>query len=316
MENYLRKIYYEAKAFDKQVLYRKKLNLIPDIKNLKKNNNFYNNPWREPKFFEIKWMPIINKIINEINKSKIRKNILEVGCGTGFLSLELARKKNFVTGIDLSSESIILAKKYLNKRLNKKIKKYITYIKGDANNYNFKKKYDYLIFYRSLHHFNRLDKLFKNLIKYLNPNCKIIICEPLRKNFTRNNAIFANILRLSLPTWQSFSLKLPKKIDNKFIKYSENKILKEYKYKSKNNKFVQSPMDNSTDNPKKLLKSVRKFFSIKKIVYYDAFIDKIIGGLRGPNRFILATLLKEFDNYLIKEKIVSGSTIFLSGKLK
>ena len=119
-----------------------------------------------------------------------------------------------------------------------------------------------------------------------------------------------------MPTWQKFSTKLPKKIDYKFIKDSENKILKEYKYKSKNNKFVQSPMDNSTDNPKKLLKSVKKYFSILQMEYFDAFIDKIIGGLRGPNRFLLAILLKEFDNYLIKEKIVKGSTIFLFGKLR
>ena len=111
MENYQQKLLKEAKAFDKQVLHRNKLNLIPDIKNLKKNYNFFNNPWREPKFFEIQWMPIIKKIINEINKSKIKKNILEVGCGTGFLSLEMARNKNYVTGIDLSGESINLAKK-------------------------------------------------------------------------------------------------------------------------------------------------------------------------------------------------------------
>ena len=119
MDNYQQKIFKEAKAFDKQVLYRDKLNLIPDIKNLKKNYNFFNNPWRDPKFFEIQWMPIIKKIIKEIKKTKSKKNILEVGCGTGFLSLELARNKNYVTGIDLSSESINLGKKYLKKKLTK-----------------------------------------------------------------------------------------------------------------------------------------------------------------------------------------------------
>ena len=316
MENYQQKLLKEAKAFDKQVLHRNKLNLIPDIKNLKKNYNFFNNPWREPKFFEIQWMPIIKKIINEINKSKIKKNILEVGCGTGFLSLEMARNKNYVTGIDLSGESINLAKKYSNKKINKKVNKYITYIRGDANTYKFSEKYDFLIFYRSLHHFKNLDKLFKNLSNYLNPNCKIIICEPLRKNFSRENAIYANIFRLFLPTWQNFSSKIPKKIDIKFIKNSENKILREYKYKSNKNKFVQSPMDNSTDNPKKLLKHLKNFFLIHKITYFDAFIDKIIGGLRGPNRFLLGNLLKQFDNYLIKEKVLKGSTIFLTGRLK
>ena len=75
-------------------------------------------------------------------------------------------------------------------------------------------------------------------------------------------------------------------------------------------------MDNSTDNPKKLLKHLKNFFLIHKITYFDAFIDKIIGGLRGPNRFLLGNLLKQFDNYLIKEKVLKGSTIFLTGRLK
>ena len=87
-------------------------------------------------------------------------------------------------------------------------------------------------------------------------------------------------------------------------------------YLNKNKTYAQSPMDNSTDNPEKVISSIKNFFKIIKIQYYDGFIDKLIGGLRGKHRFKIAKLLKEFDNYLIKENIIKGTTLYLVAKKK
>ena len=38
---------------------------------------------------------------------------------------------------------------------------------------------------------------------------------------------------------------------------------------------------------------------------------KLIGGLRGNKRLAIAKFLKEFDNYLIKNNILKGNTLFL-----
>ena len=69
--NYL--IKEEAKAFDKQAKLRTKKGLIPDLRKLKKNNFFYNNPYREPEFYKIQWQPIIKKIISISKKNKKKK---------------------------------------------------------------------------------------------------------------------------------------------------------------------------------------------------------------------------------------------------
>lgn len=317
MINYKEKIRSEAKAFNRQVRNRENMGLVPDLQRLKINKKFYNNPWREPNFFNIQWGPIISDIIKEIKKNKKKNyNVLEIGCGTGFLCLEIARAGANIDGIDVSDESIFQATDYLKKGFNSKIRKKINYMAGDALKYKFNKKYDFIIFYRSLHHFKKIDVLFKNLERFQNKNCKLLICEPLRKNFEINNSIFANIFRLALETWIDYKVKLPKKINKAFIIKEQSKIFKEYKYVSKKRGYAQSPMDNSTDDPKKVIKVISKFFRIKHVKYYDAFVDKLIGGLRGKNRFQIARLIKEFDNYLISQKIIKGTTLYLTAQKK
>ena len=69
--NYL--IKEEAKAFDKQATLRTKKGLIPDIRKLKKNTFFYNNPYREVEFYKTQWQPVIDKIISISKKNKKKK---------------------------------------------------------------------------------------------------------------------------------------------------------------------------------------------------------------------------------------------------
>ena len=138
--NYKKKISLEGKAFDKQVRLRKKFGLIPDLRKLKKNYNFYNNPWREPEFFKIQWMKIINRIIKDASSKKKNQKILEIGCGTGFLSLELARFGNNVLGIDVSKKSIAEAQNYL-KKIDKKKKLKLNYEVKDAHKIDFNEKF-------------------------------------------------------------------------------------------------------------------------------------------------------------------------------
>ena len=311
---YKKKIYLEAKSFDKQVLKRKKFGLLPDIRKLKKNYNFYNNPWREPEFYKIQWLKIINKII-KISSNKKKNHILEIGCGTGFLSLELARAGNNVRGIDVSKKSIQEANHNLHK-VKKNEKLNLIFEVQDANYINKEKKYDTVIFFRSLHHFSNVSKLLNQISKIINKNGILIICEPMRQNFNKLNSIFSLIFRLVLETWEPFKEKIPSKINYKFFKNYEKIITNEYTYKSKKNSYIQSPMDNSTDDPDKVLKIVKRYFKIKKLEFYDGFIDKLIGGLRGKNRFMIAKLLKEFDNYLISEKVLKGTTLYLIAKKK
>ena len=128
----------------------------------------------------------------------------------------------------------------------------------------------------------------------------------MRGNFTRKSAEFAAILRMILPTWQPFKEKLKKNWNDKIWEKYVEEIFREYVYQSKH---TQSLLDNSTNSDKKIIKAVEKLFSVKKVVYDGAFIDKLIGGLRGPDRYCIARFLKFIDNYMVRKGILPATFI-------
>ena len=122
------------------------------------------------------------------------------------------------------------------------------------------------------------------------------------------------ILRTILPTWMSYSKKIDKNISIKKIQNITDKITNEFKYENEKGKFVQSPFDNSITSEKEIIKYVKKRYKIKSLSNHDAFSDKIIGGIRGKDRFILAKFIKTLDNYLVKNKILRGNSFRVIAK--
>ncbi len=150
----------EAVAFDNQASIRIEHGFVPDLRNLQKVEWFYNNPWREPEFAKIQWLPTINSIIAKA--SETGKRVLEVGCGNGMLSLELARNGLDVTGIDLSPKSIEIANEF--KAKNQCLENFGTlkYVCGEFLSLNLpKNQFDCVVFFRTLHHFPDVSEVVK-----------------------------------------------------------------------------------------------------------------------------------------------------------
>jgi len=297
----------EALDFDQQITTRIKHGFIPDLRKQRRVRWFYNNVWREPEFVRIHVMPQINKIILIARKRGGR--VIEIGCGSGFLTLELARHNLDVTGVDISPKNIEVAKRYREKNRSNKNFGSLQYIHGDVTSMNLgDNKFDTVIFFGTLHHIRDLDKVLSKMHDAMKPNGNIIICEPVRGNITYASAEFAAIIRAILPTWIPYEKKLKKlTTPNGWGKYVQE-IYDEYTFKGKNR---QSTFDNVTSSEKIILATVKKYFQIKKIHRYDAFLDKIIGGLRGKDRYVLATFLKCLDDDLVVRKVLPNTKIFI-----
>lgn len=113
-------------------------------------------------------------IINELDKN-VNKQILEIGCGTGFLSYQIAFKTGMqVTGSDLCVPFIEEAKKnYILPNLQYQV---LDFNKAAEDVHN---KFDYIVGNGILHHlYYHLDEVFISFKNILTSKGKIIFMEP------------------------------------------------------------------------------------------------------------------------------------------
>ncbi|MBU1632523.1 MAG: methyltransferase domain-containing protein [Nanoarchaeota archaeon] len=297
----------EEEAFDRQVDERINHGFIPDLRRLRKVDWFYNNVWRDPEFVKIQLMPKVDFVL-DIAKKRGGK-VIELGCGHGYLTLELARNNLDVIGVDLSSKSIEIAEKFANENKFKDNFGSLTYKYDNILSMDLGKNiFDSIVFFGTLHHMPNVDTILSKANEALKKGGNLIVCEPVRDKFNIKSAEFAAIFRAILPTWEPYDKKL-KGLDNRELwdKYVEQ-ILNEYTYKDEHQ---QSPCDNLTSSEGTMVDTIKKYFEIKTIQYSDAIIDKLIGGLRGEDKYILAKFLRFLDEELIRKKILPPTSIRL-----
>ncbi|MEK6900441.1 MAG: class I SAM-dependent methyltransferase [Nanoarchaeota archaeon] len=307
MDTYKDKIKEEAQEFDKNNLERIKNGFVPDLRNLQKVDWFYNNVWRDPKLVDIHLMPIFNFMIDAAKRRG--GNVLEVGCGMGYLSLELARNGLNVIGVDVSEKSIEIAEEFLSKNEFKENFGSLRYVSDDIVTMDLENDYfDTIVFFGSLHHLPDVRSLMKKLSVSLKKGGNVIIFEPIRNNIDHDSAEFLALMRAILPTWIGYDKKLNHlNSDQEWAKYVDD-IYNEIKYLEEHE---QSPMDNITDSEEVILQTVEEHFNIKSIDYSNSFIDKLIGGIRGENTHQLAAFLKFLDGYMVRSKKLSPTAMLI-----
>lgn len=103
----------------------------------------------------------IEKIFSK-NKMQV-KNILDLGCGTGTISFEFAKRGYQVTGIDISTDMLDVAAQKSNGK--------VMYLCQDMTSLELKGSYDaFICMFDCLNYvinFNDLKKVFKSVAKYL-----------------------------------------------------------------------------------------------------------------------------------------------------
>lgn len=302
-------IKHEAKEFDTETIERITHGIIPDLRRPKKVAYFYNNPWREPEFVKIQIMPRVDFVLQHL---KPRSRVLELGCGRGYLALEIARYGHNVFGVDVSSGSIAIAKKIAEENPYSRGFGSLVYKVADIMALDFgKNQYDAVVFFRTLHHISQIGKILKKIRAALKPNGRLIISEPLREEVNEDTAHTAAVMRAILPTWEAWGHKQTRIASLKNWRNYTQAIYGEYTYKDEHGEKAQSPNDNAIGSEKLMVGAIKKYFFIQTLEHHDAFIDKLIGGLRGKYRYTLARHLKEFDREVIKNRMLPGTAIHL-----
>lgn len=289
----------EAKAFTKRIKLRVSKGFVSDLRDLKENKNFYKSFWRHPHYAKNMVGVMSDYYVNNFKKKlKIGSKILDIGCGPGYFSLELARNGFDVTGVDISEGAIAEAIKTSKKKKNKNLK--LRYFVKSYNNLDLNEKYNGILCSGFLHHIPDIKKVSKVLSTISEKNCQLIIHEPQHSKFNEKDASEILLLRTvfaSLGFWYNKKFKIAK-TENEYKKLIKE-LTYEYKYeRDKQEKGGQSPNDLSCDR-EEILKSLKKYFVIKKLIPSFSYTYRLFGGIR----FKQERLNKLSDFICLHEKI-------------
>ncbi len=298
MSNYKKRLKKEAQSFDNIAAERLASGKLPDIRRNFFNPYFYNNIWRNSNFVREHFSTSIDWIVMNLQKHKI-ESAIEFGCGDGVLCLEIARAGLNVIGVDISPESIRIAREYL-KSLPERKHLNIQYICQSALEY--KGRIGSMVCHGFLHHLP--PKALKDFIKKVSQNMRtgqvLVVVEPRYDKVGFKNALLIYALRLALPNHFKY-----KGAKANIIKDLED-IIKEVSEADK----CQSEMNNESSS-ELILKTISSYFNYIEVSYTNAFYDKVIGGIRvnKKDEDKLATLLKKLDDIIVKYSNDMGRNI-------
>jgi len=102
--------------------------------------------------------------------------VLDIGCGPGLFSFEMAQIGAKVIAADLQQEML---DKLKNKIKGLKIEKRIKLVKSDEDNINVNEKVDFVLVFYVVHEVKDKKRFFKQIKEILKKSGKILIIEPI-----------------------------------------------------------------------------------------------------------------------------------------
>jgi len=310
----------EAESFDSQITERVRNGHIPDLRYTKKCEYFYNNVWRHPDFVKLHFGEIFANI-NDAIKRYVEKpvpQILEVGCGPGFISLELARNGYDVTGIDLSPQCIKIAAEFSEKDPNKQGRGQLNYVVGDFfSSRQLNRKFDAIVFLGSLHHFPDQVQTLQRANDLLDLRGVVIADEPTQDRAEKRNAAIYQFTKTLLSLANGYYESISNYSSTQEIEEDVRLAFHTMKYEEPSGEKLQSFNDNSAGY-KEMYPLLQSIFEQLDYQERHAFYHEVIGGLRFSDEMNkqIASTIKLFDKYLCETGVIQSTEFFFVGRKK
>lgn len=304
-QNYEAQARQEAKFWGKKFRRYLELGWVPDLRERKKIDWPVPAIWHDPKLDDIARGRERDRIIT-IAASVKGGRVLELGCGPGWLSLELARHGLRVEGMDISEEAIAIARQSAD--LNSASPGFgsLAYSVQDLNKVSLKPNhYDVVVAWDSLHHILHLERLMQEVKLALKPKGFLLIFDHI--GFQRRNTLliyFWHTLFSLLPfyTKRSYREKLERIIGRIFGRQNLQPNQK--------NPREHSPFEDVGQD--KIIPNVGGAFLIKELwtlLAFYAVIAPKIGDV--VLKYNLARFLKAMDDALIRTGLFRGEYVFI-----
>jgi 2-polyprenyl-3-methyl-5-hydroxy-6-metoxy-1,4-benzoquinol methylase len=308
----------EAEAFDKRITERCKSGFVPDLRRAVKCDYFYKSFWREPLFIQLYLGWIVDNLLDLLQSycgSQLR--ILEVGCGAGYISLELARNGYHVMGIDISEASIMVAEETARKN---------PYLEGFGS-LKYKVEpfletsgtYDIILFCGAMHHMENLKGVVAKVYQMLPFGSHLLCYEPSHERFRKKDAAQVALIRglLSLTGfWYDSQTVIPSLNSEKKLEAYIDEIHSEYILeRDKDEPEGQSPHDLEAGG-EEILYILRSRFTEIEVRPGSSFIYRLLGGIRGPEKVIhsLAKFVTCYERLSIKKGYLRENAFYFLGQ--
>ncbi len=233
-------------------------------------------------------------------------SILEVGCGRGYLSLELARRGHDLLGIDVNEQAIRIAYQTRNTDPYNSSRGSLEYRVSDFAVWNNTDgKFDLVIFNRVLHHIPQPAKALEKVRNLLSPSGRIICVEYDYDRFDLRSATWFYHIQSILE--QAGWLKSD-------TKPSENHESSAGQIKEEWNAHGQKENLNRFEDMYRPLKSLfeEKHFSWEPYIFWDIIMDMRIPSTDTEMAF--ARSLSAMERALIERDAISPVMFCFSGE--
>ena len=287
--NYQDRLNKEALSFNNIVSERSANNKIPDIRKNFFNPYFYNNIWRNGEFVRQHYGASVGWVVEQLRRAGVQ-SVVEFGCGDGWVCLELARAGFKVLGIDVSSDSISLAKQYLdelpegkNLDLHYLCQNAIEFLKNSPN-------VDSVVCHGFLHHLPpaALDEFVTLVSAKMKSNNILVGVEPRYDKIRPQATMLVYALRRAWPNHFHYN----------GSPENEMKIIADELGEAGK---AQSELDNESSS-ELITQMVKNRFPQVTLEYSNVFYDKVIGSLRvsHEDEIELSKLLSRLDDLIVK----------------
>ena len=294
-------------------------------------NEFGKESWVE--LYRVLFHKQLRRILHKV--LKLPGPVLELGCGCGWLALELARLGKDVVAIDASESSLSVAR-FFDEHRNVDIENFkekklcgfsmlpldkqgaIQYEFQDLNNLNLpEKKYSAVVVWESLHHIHNLEGLVEQVRYALKPKGLFIVHETINEHLSGRG-----LERLLTRPWVLRILSLSRnrnpgdRFQNRPSLELLTKLKKTFSNQQKHEDLLCSPFEGISGQ--EMIKIFKKHFGLEHCSFHHHFLTEA-GGFNtimnwtdhvgyAPGKFLVKIVfksLKRLDDLLIRLKLVT-----------